>query len=61
MFNYLIDQLPSIVTTQTAFTLNYITNNIAKYELVTNETGITYSYEVVFIKDEKGIWYILEF
>ncbi|MDP3298312.1 MAG: carboxypeptidase regulatory-like domain-containing protein, partial [Thermodesulfovibrionia bacterium] len=61
MFNYLINQLPSIVATQTAFNLNYITDNIAKYELVTNENGTTYSYEVVFIKDENGIWMIKEF
>ena len=61
MFNALIDQLPSIVATQTAFTLNYITDNIAKYKLVTIENSITYSYEVIFIKNENGLWFILEF
>ncbi len=61
MFNALIDQLPSIVATQTAFTLNYITDNIAKYKLVTIENSSTYSYEVIFIKNENGLWFILEF
>ncbi len=62
MFNALISQLPSIVATQTGFNLISVTNNVAKYELVTRESGNKiYSYEVIFIKDEKGIWMIQEF
>ncbi len=61
MFNALIDQWPSIVATQTEFNRISITNNVAKYELVTLENDTTYSYEVIFIKDENGIWMIMEF
>jgi PKD repeat protein len=61
MFNYLIDQLPSIVATQTAFNVIYIKENVAKYKLSTTENGTNYSYEVIFIKGENGIWMILEF
>ncbi|MBI5674557.1 MAG: fibronectin type III domain-containing protein, partial [Nitrospirae bacterium] len=61
MFNAVVDQLPSIVTTQTAFTLISIKENVAEYELVTSEGGIIYSYEVIFIKNENGIWMIQDF
>ena len=61
MFNALISQLPSIVATQTAFNLIYIKENVAEFELVTSENGIIYSYEVIFTKDNKGIWMIQDF
>lgn len=61
MFNALIDQLPSIVATETEFKLIFVADNVAKYELVTIENGERYSYEVIFIKDETGLWKILEF
>jgi len=61
MFNALIDQLPSIVATETEFNLISIKDNIAEYELVTLENGTTYSYEVIFIKDKDGIWIIQDF
>jgi len=61
MFNYLIDQLPSIVATQTEFNLISITDSFAKYKLVTIENSITYSYEAIFIKNENGLWFIMEF
>lgn len=61
MFNYLINQLPSIVATQTEFNLISIKDNVAKFELVTIENSSTYSYEVIFIKDENGIWRIEDF
>ncbi len=38
-----------------------ITDNRTEYELVTLESDTTYSYEVIFIKDENGIWMIMEF
>lgn len=58
MFNAVIDQLPSIMATQTEFNLISVTNDAAKYELVTIENGETYSYEVIFGKDENGLWMI---
>jgi hypothetical protein len=61
MFNALVDQLPSIVATQTEFNLISIKENVAKFELVTIENGSTYSYEVIFIKNENDIWMIQDF
>jgi hypothetical protein len=61
MFNYLIDQLPSIVATQTEINLIKIKNNIAEYELVTLENGTIYSYTIIFNKDSNGIWMIQDF
>ncbi|MBI4680039.1 MAG: fibronectin type III domain-containing protein [Nitrospirae bacterium] len=61
MFNALVDQLPSIVATQTEFSLISIKENVAEYELVTSENGTIYSYEVIFIKNENGIWMIQDF
>lgn len=58
MFNALIDQLPSITTTQTEFNLISATDTEAKYELVTEENGEKYSYEVTFRKGENGQWMI---
>ena len=60
MFNALTGQLPSIVATQTEFNLISIKRS-AEYKLVTLENGTKYSYEVIFIKDNNGIWMIMEF
>lgn len=61
MFNALIDQLPSIVATQTEVNLFSVKDNVAEYELVTIENGKAYSYEVIFIRDTNGLWVIQEF
>lgn len=61
MFNALINQLPSIIAAQTELNLIYATGNVVKFELVTIENGYTYSYEVIFVKDENGIWTIQDF
>jgi parallel beta-helix repeat protein len=61
MFNALYEQLPAITATQQEFHLHHITGNIAKYKLVTFENDKYYSYEVTFIKDENGIWMILQY
>jgi hypothetical protein len=61
MFSAILDQLPSIMSTQTGFNLISIKNNAAKYELITSENGTTYSYEVTFIKDTNGLWMIMKF
>jgi hypothetical protein len=62
MFNALFDQLPSIVATQTEFNRISVKDDKAVYELVTSEQGNKiFSYEVIFIKDEKGIWMIQDF
>ncbi|RJQ22793.1 MAG: fibronectin type III domain-containing protein [Nitrospiraceae bacterium] len=62
MFNALVDQLPSIVATQTEFNIISVKNNIAEYKLITNENGTIYSYEVIFVRDDNsGIWLIQDF
>ncbi|OGP11992.1 MAG: hypothetical protein A3G39_07000 [Deltaproteobacteria bacterium RIFCSPLOWO2_12_FULL_43_16] len=58
MFTALINQLPSIIATQTEFNLVSVTDDVAKYELITLENGETYSYEVILRKDENGQWLI---
>ncbi len=61
MFNALAGQISSIMATWAEFNLISIKNNSAKYELVTIENAITYSYEVVFIRNKTGLWEIVEF
>ncbi len=61
LFNVLSGQLLSIVATQREFNLIDIMDNVARYKLLTIESGKTYSYEVIFIKDNNGIWKIKEF
>lgn len=61
MFSILSAQLSSIIATERGFNLIDITDNVAKYKLLTLENGKTYSYEVLFIKDTDGLWRIKEF
>lgn len=61
MFNTITTQLPAMVDTQTEFNFNSINDRVAFYELVTLESGELYSYEVIFVKDADGRWYIQDF
>jgi hypothetical protein len=61
MFNILQDQLPSIMSTSREFNFLSLTCGAARYELVTEESGGTYSYEVLFSKDTNGLWKIKSF
>ena len=58
MFNVLTSQLPAIVATETSFNLLSINGNKAKYKLMTNENGTIYSYDVILVRDQNGIWMI---
>lgn len=61
MFSSLGGQLPSIAATAEEFNLVSISNKRGKYELVTRENGTLYSYEVVFVKEDTGLWALHEF
>ena len=61
MFKALGTNLKIIVSTQIEFNVVEITNYDAKFELVTDEGGTTYSYEVTFLRDQNGKWWIYEF
>ncbi len=61
MFSVLSGRLSSILATAKEFNFISITDNAAKYKLLTIEGGKTYSYEVIFIKDNEGLWKIREF
>lgn len=61
MYNEIINQLPAMVATQTEFNFVSVGDNVATYELVTSKNGETYSYEVIFVKDSKGIWTLQDF
>jgi len=61
MFNLLQDQLSSIMSTARELNFLSLTCDSSRYELVTAESGGTYSYEVVFSKDSTSIWKIKEF
>ena len=61
MFSVLGNQLSSILNSFVDLSPVSIEGQVAIYELVTDEGGIIYSYELVFVKDQEGIWRILEF
>jgi hypothetical protein len=61
MFSVLYEQLPAITATQREFNFLYALNNFTKYELVTMEGDRLHSYEVTFLRDEHGIWKILQY
>lgn len=61
MFKALGVNLKFIVSTQIKFNVVEITNYNAKFELATNEGEINYSYEVTFLQDQNGKWWIYEF
>jgi len=58
MYTSIIDQLPAFVATQTGFAFVSYNNNVAFYNLATSENGVTYAYDVVFIKGANGLWFI---
>jgi len=61
MFTALAGQLPSIVSTQHGLNLLSITQNQGMYELVTQENGTIYSYEIIFAREVNGLWLLYEF
>lgn len=61
MFNALAGQLPAIVSTQQELNLVSVTDKRVKYELVTHENGSLYSYDVIFIREDNGLWAINDF
>lgn len=61
MFTVLGNQLPFILATAKEFKLISVKESVAKYKLLTDERGKTYSFEVIFVKDAQGLWKIKEF
>jgi hypothetical protein len=61
MFQALRGQMPQIMATQIELRRKKIEDNNAKYDLITKEDTGTYSYEVLFVRDQKGTWYIYSF
>ncbi len=61
MFDALSGQFSAIVSTQQALNRVSITNKRAKYELVTQENGSLYSYDVFFVREDNGLWAVSEF
>ncbi len=61
VFKALGTNLKIIVSTQVEFNVVELTNYDATFELVTNEGGTTYSYDVTFLRDQNGKWWIYEF
>lgn len=61
IFTVLGDHLPTITATQKDFRLISFAERWAKCELLTVEGGKTYSYEVIFIKEDDGSWKIWEY
>ncbi|MHA2219826.1 MAG: hypothetical protein ACXACY_28350 [Candidatus Hodarchaeales archaeon] len=62
MFEVLGSQLPFIVSTEVELQPRELrAQYYALYELVTIENGTKYSYEVVFVRDSDGTWWIYEY
>jgi len=61
MFNALSGQFSTIVSTQQELNRVSITNKRAKYELVTQENGSLYSYDVFFAREDNGLWAVSDF
>ena len=55
------DNMKQLASTDIDFKLIYIADDIAKFELTTNEKGGLYSYEVTFARDSNGNWCILQY
>jgi hypothetical protein len=53
--------LVSIFTTPEQLILIEVRDRYAKYEYVSEEEDVTYSYPLVFLKDPDGIWRILQY
>jgi hypothetical protein len=56
MFTALAGQLPAIIATQREFNLISVTQGQGMYELVTQENGTIYSYDVIFSREDNGLW-----
>jgi hypothetical protein len=61
MFQALRNQMPQIILTEIDFKRKEIRENRAEYELITKEDETIYSYDVIFLKDQEGTWYIFSF
>lgn len=61
IFTELAGQLASIISTHQEFSLISVSQHRAEYELITLENGSTYSYEVVFVKEDNGLWALHEY
>jgi YVTN family beta-propeller protein len=61
VFNLLKDQWPDIISTYQGFYLISIGDGTAKYKLTALKKGKIYAYEIQFIRDADGLWYIREF
>lgn len=61
VFVALKDKMPDILATFIEFNIVDVYENIAEYEMVTNENGTLYSYPGVCVKDRSGIWKFKDF
>jgi hypothetical protein len=62
MFQALGSQLPHIVSQEVEIQFRKIvTQTYVQYELITIENGEKYSYDVFFIRDFEGTWWIYEY
>ena len=60
-FTFMIDKIVVNLSLPDELNLIDILDNFAKYENTVYEPGGVYSYPVLFIKDEDGIWRIRNF
>ncbi len=60
-FNFMIDKLLEAFSKREAIKINEIDEYVAKGENVVYEEGGVYSYQIIFIKDDKGEWKIRSF
>jgi len=61
-FELLKDQMSNIFNRPEVLNLISIIGNVAKYEnIVSEDNGRRYSYPVIFILDENGLWKIKNF
>jgi len=60
-FSAMESALPSLVAKMGSFHLVKMKDNIAECDLRSEKDGVTYSFQVLFIRDENGNWGILSF
>lgn len=61
VFEAIKGQLPVIFSSQEELNLASVSENQIEYENLVVEDGKAYSYPVIFIRDENGLWKIKEF
>lgn len=61
VFETIEDQLPLIFSAEEELNLVSVHENQFEYENLVVEDGKAYSYPVIFIRDENGLWKILQF